>query len=180
MKFRFERILDEYTIMTIENEDEKTYFVILNGQTEEISEEVYRDFIRYDSRERKRIERSKRCLTGKNIRCKENCEFCEFYRIGKGPRLNESLDKLMEEYDYDPDSDYSLEDEVLGTDISEYVEELVCTLSVEEKRIVRMIVDEEKAAIVAQEMGITTAAVSLRKRELIKKLKKNKKVLRFA
>lgn len=174
MKIYFDRILDEYTIMTIENEEEKSHFVILNGQTEEISEEVYIDFIRYDSRERKRIERSKHCLTGKNIRCKGNCDNCEFYRIGKGPiGINESLDKLMEEYEFEVCSEYSLEEEITVKEMRTALKDTLESLSESEKRIIRMIVTEESAKEVAKELKIASATLTYRKQCLIEKIKKN-------
>ena len=101
----------------MENEN-KTRTLKVRGQEVEVSEEVYRAYIRPIRAEQRRKRREWKCRklseTGKYyVRCKERCENCPYYLAGNSALGNiTSLDKLadseveIEDKDSDFETDY--------------------------------------------------------------------------
>jgi len=73
------------------NEEGKKYFLTIKGEKVEVSEEVYRAYIRPMRREQRQKRREWKCKIisgsgGHYVRCKKHCEDCPYYNSGKNAK----------------------------------------------------------------------------------------------
>ena len=81
----------------------KKYIIKVRGEEVEVSEEVYRAYIRPIRAEQRRKRREWKCNRiskngGHYIRCKDSCESCPYYQSGNNALGNKlSLDRMSED-----------------------------------------------------------------------------------
>ena len=85
----------------METKEQKQFYVTVNGQKVEVSEEVYRAYVRPIRAQQRAKRRNWRCIVLAEkyglVRCKEDCNQCPYALQGNVPTGNEtSLDKLCE------------------------------------------------------------------------------------
>lgn len=170
----------------MENKD-KRFTLKIRGQEIEVSEEVYRAYIRPVQAEQRRKRRVWKCRLvsdeGKNgkrhyVRCQDRCETCPYYLSGGNTLGNTfSLDKLidggaeMRALAVDTESDY-IEQETLREEYAR-LREAIRQLRPRQREMIRMIyfggVSQEDAA---NKLGIAQASVSITLNRAIENLKK--------
>lgn len=143
----------------------------IRGQVVEVSEEVYRAYIRPIRAEQRRKRREWKCQKlsetgGHYVRCKDRCENCPYYLAGNSTLGNvTSLDKfvdcevVIEDKQSDMEANY-IEQE---TQKEEYgkIHVAIATLTPRQQEIVRLIYFEGKSQEeVAQILGIDFTSVS--------------------
>lgn len=73
----------------METKEQKQYYVIVNGQKVEVTEEVYRAYVRPVRAQQRTEKRNKRCkVKGERfglVRCNGDCSKCEYAKSGKVP-----------------------------------------------------------------------------------------------
>lgn len=85
----------------METKEQKQFYVTVNGQKVEVSEEVYRAYVRPIRAQQRAKRRNWRCIVLAEkyglVRCKEDCNQCPYALQGNIPTGNEtSLDTLYE------------------------------------------------------------------------------------
>ena len=85
----------------METKEQKQFYVTVNGQKVEVSEEVYRAYVRPIRAQQRAKRRNWRCIVLAEkyglVRCKEDCNQCPYALQGNVPTGNEtSLDTLCE------------------------------------------------------------------------------------
>lgn len=165
----------------MENQD-KTRTLKIRGQEVEVSEEVYRAYIRPIRAEQRRKRREWKCMKlsetgGYYVRCKDRCENCPYYLAGNNAMGNKlSLDRMsdegvdLEDKSADVESAY-IENE---TQAEEYtnLHTAIATLTQKQQEIVRMIYFEGKTQEeVAGILGVTHQAISNLNQKILKKIK---------
>ncbi len=166
----------------MENEN-KTRTLKVRGQDVEVSEEVYRAYIRPIRAEQRRKRREWKCMKlsetgGYYVRFKERCENCPYYLAGNSPFGNvTSLDKLenseieIEDRDSDLETNY-IEQETMKKEYAN-LHAAIAMLSPRQQEIVQMIYFEGKMQEeVADIKGISQATVSVTLSRATKNLKK--------
>ncbi|MBS3986295.1 MAG: sigma-70 family RNA polymerase sigma factor [Selenomonadales bacterium] len=150
---------------------ENQRFIKIDGEQIPVTEEVYRAYKRPAWAERKRQERSKRCVisNGKDgtKRCTDDCSKCDKQRTGSVLSLNKFID-----------DGYEITDPV---DLAEFVadklllEQLVAALDElepdERSLIDALFYKERTERDYAAEIGISHQAVGKRKHKVIEKLR---------
>lgn len=136
----------------MENKDKK-YMLKVRGQEVEVSEEVYRAYIRPIRAEQRRKRREWKCRKvkgGHYVRCTDKCENCPYYLAGNSALGNvTSLDKLadceveIEDKDSDLESGY-IERETQAEEYSA-LHKAIATLTPRQQEMVRMIYFEGKS-----------------------------------
>ena len=154
----------------------------IRGQIVEVSEEVYRAYIRPIRAEQRRKRREWKCQKlsetgGHYVRCKDRCENCPYYLAGNSALGNvTSLDKLVdceveiEDKRSDVEANY-IEQETQKEEY-EKLHAAIATLTPREQEVVRMIYFEEKTVEdVAAFYGVTHQAISKLKKKIFEKIK---------
>lgn len=150
---------------------ENQRFIKIDGEQIPVTEEVYRAYKRPAWAERKRQERSKRCVisNGKDgtKRCTDDCSKCDKQRTGSVLSLNKFID-----------DGYEITDPV---DLAEFVadklllEQLVSALDElgpDERSLINALFYKERTERdYAAEIGISNQAVGKRKHKVIEKLR---------
>lgn len=161
----------------MENNKDKNYYLMIQGQRVEVSEEVYREYKRPDRAERKRKQRMWRCLIPRDKasksflkRCMKDCSNCPYGRQAKNSVV--SLDTLRdsgyEEVDIkqDPESNYIAKEE------NQELYEALSKLSSREKELVRLTYYEDKTQEeIAAIFGVSHQAISKAIQSIKEKLK---------
>lgn len=167
----------------------KTRTLKIRGQEVEVSEEVYRAYIRPIRAEQRRKRREWKCRKlsetgGYYVRCKERCESCPYYLAGNSALGNvTSLDKLVdceveiEDRQSDVEANY-IEQETIKEEYAN-LHAAIATLMPRQQEIVRLIYFEGKTQEeVRLHLGIAkstmTEAVQRIHNALRKFLEKNK------
>ena len=150
----------------------------IRGQIVEVSEEVYRAYIRPIRAEQRRKRREWKCQKlsetgGHYVRCKDRCENCPYYLAGNSALGNvTSLDKLadceveIEDKRSDVEANY-IEQETQKEEY-EKLHAAIATLTPRQQEMVRLIYFEDKTQEeVAQIFGIDSSSV----RHALKRIK---------
>lgn len=154
----------------MENND-KIHTLKIRGQEVEMSEEVYRAYIRPIRAEQRRKRREWRCRVlsksgGYYVRCNQKCETCPYYLAGNSALGNvTSLDSLV-------DCEVEIEDKQSDIETN-YIEKetkqeeyanlyaAIATLTPRQQKMVRMIYFEGKSQEEVREMfGVSKSAIS--------------------
>lgn len=152
----------------METKEQQRYYLIVKGQKVEVSEEVYRAYVRPISAEKRKNLRNSRCLVkGERfglVRCKEDCQKCPFYCAGNklmGGIL--SLDSLVDA-GYEQSSDVDLEDDVISDEEHNArlgtLHEAIAQLNERQKYLIEEIYFKERTCEdIAAELGVDGSAV---------------------
>lgn len=146
---------------------EHFYYIELNGQKIEVTEEVYRAYKRPAWAEGKRREREKRCFDEKGCRCLKDCSACPRQRTGTVL----SLEGLFEDHGYqiaDPvDIEELITDQLLLEELFAALEEL----DPDNRRIMELFSRGQSEREIAADIGLSQKAVNKRKAKLLKELR---------
>lgn len=141
--------------------------VMVDGQAVEVTEEVYRAYYRPIWAENKRVERSNRCLVcskrGKGVRCKGNCDLCEFgERIGGVASI-----------EYCEDSGYEFENEAqspeqIVEEIELFVElrRIIAEMDEDNQKLIEMFADGKSERDISKVLGLSQKAINKRKHKI--------------
>lgn len=154
----------------MENNDKKFYLTI-QGQKVEVSEDVYRAYVQPIRREQRRRRRDWRCpklseTGGFFVRCKDKCEECPYYLAGNSPLGNvTSLDKLVDCEIEIEDNQSDLEANYIEHEIQkeEYAKlhTAIAALKPKYQKIIQMVYfDGKSQEEIAEHLGVKKQAIS--------------------
>ena len=150
--------------------NEKKYIIKIKGKEVEVSEEVYRAYIRPIRAEQRRKRREWKCNRiskngGHYIRCKDSCESCPYYQSGNNALGNKlSLDRMSEDGVDLEDSNQDVEtkyiEEETQKEEKEKLYEAISKLTARQQEFVRLIFFEGKTQEeVRKEYGIAKSSM---------------------
>jgi RNA polymerase sigma factor (sigma-70 family) len=163
-------------------EENKEFYVMVNGQRIVVTEEVYRAYVRPIRAEQKRMRRNWRCRVGKAngkgyVRCTKDCSECEYARLGNVPNGNVlSLERLSEVgFDITDESMYIESDIIRKERVSEQkilVRKALERLTDRQREVIIAVFFEEiSQKEIAEKWGVTHQAVARVYSQACKKLK---------
>lgn len=165
----------------METKGQKKFYVTVNRQKVEVSEEVYRAYVRPVRAQQRTEKRNRRCkVKGARlglVRCKGNCSECEYAKSGKTfGGAEQSLDALTES-GFELPSESDIEEDLLAEEErNEQMEKLrsaIASLSERQRFILQEVYfhnqTQEKVAI---QLQISQQAVSMTLKKAIANLKK--------
>lgn len=147
----------------------------VNGQAVEVTEEVYKEYMRPEWREEQRQYRAWRCRDGKGVRCQKRCEECEYYRMGNKTNGSDlSIEQLQEEEGSifeiaDPTA--NVEESVARRILREAFQKARTTLSDREQEVLDMLLDLCSERDIANRLGVSNSRAHVIKEKLFKKLR---------
>ena len=162
--------------------ENKKFYVTIKGKRIEVTEEVYRAYVRPVRKEQRQKRRERRCKipgpTGNLIRCQKKCEECPYAKAGnlpKGTML--SLEAAEEEGMEIADKNTDIEAEVIETEtMAEEIDALykaISKLTPRQQKIVKMYYFEGKTQEeIGRYYGITQQAVRNALGKILAHLKK--------
>ena len=161
--------------------ENKKFYVTIKGEKIEVTEEVYRAYVRPIRNEQRQKRRDWKCRVvgpkGNLIRCPNKCEECPYAKAGKPPKGNNlSLDELKECGVEIIDEAINLEEQVIQEEkIAEEtvrVHNAIKRLEVRDQQIVRMFYFENlNKEQIAQKLGVSHQAISKRMKKIHEILK---------
>lgn len=133
--------------------EEKKYYVTIKGKKVEVTEDVYRAYVRPIRAEQRRKRRERKCRIrgnkGKLIRCQNDCKTCEYALAGKNVTSNMlSLDGIkaagieIEDRDLDIEGMFIEKENKLALILK--MKEAILKLTPRQQQIVKMIFFEGK------------------------------------
>lgn len=154
---------------------EKKRQLYVNGKLIDVSEEVYRAYMRDEWREAQREYRSKKCRKADGTVCRKDCKTCPHYLEGNGllgAKL--SLDAFVTE-DGSPvefaDKRVDVELEVARNILKEALEKAKMSLTDRERLILEYFMDERSDAEIGEALHITKSGAREARYKLFAKLK---------
>ena len=163
--------------------NEKKYIIKVRGEEVEVSDEVYRAYVRPIRAEQRRKRREWKCNRisengGHYVRCKDSCETCPYYQSGNNALGNKlSLDKMAEDGIDLEDAEQDVVNLYIEKETQKEEKEKLYTaissLTVKQQIVIKKIYFEgKKQEEVAKELNTTQPTVSKNLDRAIKKLKK--------
>lgn len=98
-------------------EQNRKFVIRIQGKEIEVSEEVFRAYVRPIAAERRRARKDRKCRLlsetgGYYVRCKKHCENCEYYLSGKNTTAKPlSIERMEENGVYIEDKNQNIENE---------------------------------------------------------------------
>lgn len=155
--------------------EKKSKRLYVNGQWVDVSEDVYRAYMRDEWREAQREYRSKKCRNADGTVCRKDCKTCPHYLEGSallGATL--SLDAFTTE-DGAPvefeDKRVDVELEVAQNILKEALEKAKTSLTDRERLILEYFMDERSDAEIGEALHITKSGAREARYKLFNKLK---------
>lgn len=153
----------------MEGKEQKQFYLMVNGQKVEVSEEVYRAYVRPVRAQQRADRRNWRCIvTGEKyglVRCKADCNECPYAQQGNAPTGNETSLDVLYESGFDASAAFDMEADLI--DCEERVEQAarvqkaIGQLNERQQYIVQAIYFDGKSKTeVAQELGLKKSALS--------------------
>ena len=163
-------------------QENKKYYLTIGNETIEVSEEVYRAYMRPIKAEHQRKRRQWKCRVlsengGHYCRCNNRCESCAYYLAGNNALGNNlSLDKMVENGVYIEDRAQDLENRYIEkeTESEEYQKlyEAIKKLTEKERSLLKLLFYKHKSTVeISAILGVSQQAISKAKMKIIKKLK---------
>lgn len=154
---------------------EKKRQLKVNGHLIDVSEEVYRAYMRDEWREAQREYRSKQCRNAKGVVCRKDCKTCPHYLSGNGLLgATLSLDAFTTE-DGAPieiaDERADVELEVARNILKEAFEKAKLSLTDRERLILEYFMDERSDAEIGAALHISKSGAREARYKLFAKLK---------
>ena len=101
----------------METKEQKQFYVIVNGQRVEVTEEVYRAYVRPVRAQQRAERRNWRCVLKAEkyglVRCKKDCNKCPYAMHGNIPTGNETSLETLRESGYDAPSLLDMESDLV-------------------------------------------------------------------
>ncbi len=160
--------------------ENKRFHLTIKGQKVEVSEEVYRAYIRPVRLEQQRQKRAWRCQVkgakGNLVRCQQDCDKCTYAMVGNNSRGNVLSLDLFEEEGAELEIENSKTDILQNYIAEEEIKDLhiaIAQLTPRQQQLVKMIYfDEKSQEEVANLLGISQSTISLTLKKAIENLKK--------
>ena len=165
----------------METKEQKQYYVIVNGQKVEVTEEVYRAYVRPVRAQQRTEKRNKRCkVKGERfglVRCTGDCSKCEYAKSGKALGGAEQSLEVLAESGFELPSESDMETELIikeeREERSAAVNAAVEQLSERQRYVVKAIFFESATqAQIAARLEVKQATVSTTLNRALKNLKK--------
>lgn len=165
----------------METKEQKQYYVIVNGQKVEVTEEVYRAYVRPVRAQQRTEKRNKRCkIKGERfglVRCTGDCSKCEYAKSGKPLGGAEQSLEALAESGFELPSESDMETELIikeeREERSAAVNAAVEQLSERQRYVVKAVFFESATqAQIAARLGVKQATVSTTLNRALKNLKK--------
>ena len=140
-------------------------YIEIDGQQIQVTEEVYRAYMRPAWTEHKRKEREKRCRDGKGNRCTGDCSKCDKQRTGSVL----SLDGFTEDgYEVADTVDIAeiVADSLLLKELYDALEEL----DPDNRRIIELFSNGKSEREIATDIGLSQKAINKRKTKVFSQL----------
>lgn len=163
-------------------QETKRFYLTIKGKKVEVSEEVYRAYVRPVRAEQRQKRRKWKCkVTGKKgnlVRCQEDCSKCKYALAGNNARGNVlSLDTFKDEGVEILDRDFDLETTYIEneerTSTQEQLHKAILQLTPRQQEMVRMIFFEGKTQEeVRAHYGIAKSSMSEAMQRIFDSLKK--------
>ncbi len=148
----------------------ETKYITIKGQKVEVTEEVYRAYVRPIRKERRKKSREWRCgVKGKNgklVRCMKDCSECEYAKAGGKPTGGVlSLDTLLENGGDVPEVIDTQENLLMKTKAGiislEQIHKAVEQLSDKKRQVVEMVYFQNKTQVeTAEILGVNQSSIS--------------------
>ena len=153
---------------------EKKRQLKVNGQLIDVSEEVYRAYMRDEWREAQREYRSKKCRNAKGVVCRKDCKTCPHYLAGNGLLgATLSLDAFTTE-DGAPieiaDERADVELEVARNILHEAFEKAKTQLGDRDKLLLDLVMAERSDAVIGDVLHIWTSGARVARYKLFARL----------
>ena len=163
--------------------ENKKFYVTIKGKQIEVTEEVYRAYVRPIRKEQRQKRRDWKCKIvgskGNLIRCPNKCEECPYARSGKTPKGNNlSLDEFRECGVEIVDASIDLEQRVIEEETKneklKALSEALAKLTSRQQEMVKMIYfDGKSQEDLAKYYGVGKQAISNAMKRIYATLKKN-------
>ncbi len=160
----------------MENKD-KRFYLKVQGKEVEVSEEVYRAYIRPIRAEQRRKRREWKCQVkgkkGNLVRCKKDCRECQYALSGHNALGNKlSLDRMKDEGVDIEDRQQDVEQNYIDEEEKRELYAAIATLTPQQKRLVKLIYfDGKTQEEVAALFGVSHQAISKAIKKIVEKLK---------
>ena len=165
----------------METKEQKQYYVTVNGQKVEVTEEVYRAYVRPVRAQQRTEKRNKRCkVKGERfglVRCTGDCSKCEYAKSGKAlGGAEQSLEELAES-GFELPSESDMEADLLTVEEreerAEKLRSAIARLSERQRFILQEVFFRNQTQKeVASQLKISQQAVSKTLKNAIQNLKK--------
>lgn len=148
----------------MENEN-KRFYLTIKGQEVEVSEEIYRAYVRPVRTEQRRKRREWKCqIKGKNgklVRCTKDCKECPYSLSGRNALGNKlSLDWMKEDGVGIEDRRQDVEQNYMDEEEKEELYAAIAQLTPRQKELVEMIYfNDMSQEEVAKKLGVGSSAV---------------------
>lgn len=151
------------------------WLIFIGCKEIEVSEEIYKAYMRDEWRENKRRYRSWRCRDSKGMRCKERCDECPYYSLGNDPIGSDlSIEQMMNDdgrsFDI-PDLTVDIEAAVLQRILHDDLVKARETLSEREKLVFDMVFEGRSERDIAIYLNVSPSRAHVIKNNLLKKLR---------
>ena len=165
--------------------EEKKYYVTIKGEKVEVTEEVYRAYVRPIRAEQRRKRREWKCRIrgpkGNLIRCPHDCKTCEYALAGKNATGNMlSLDGIKSAGIEIEDRDLNIEEMFIEREeralMQNRLHMAISMLNDRQQQMVKMVYFENLSQEeVAKRMGVNKQAISNAMQRIYASIKKNLK-----
>ena len=163
--------------------EEKKYYVTIKGERVEVTEEVYRAYVRPIRAEQRRKRREWKCRIrgpkGNLIRCPHDCKTCEYALAGKNATGNMlSLDGIKSAGIEIEDRDLNIEEMFIEREeralMQNRLHMAISMLNDRQQQMVKMVYFENLSQEeVAKRMGVNKQAISNAMQRIYASIKKN-------
>lgn len=161
---------------------DKRFYLTIKGQQVEVSEEVYRAYVRPIRAEQRRKRREWKCqITGKKgklVRCQKDCRECPYAQSGNNALGNKlSLDRMKDDGVEIEDRRLDVEQNYIDEEEKRELYSAIAKLTPRQKELVRLFYfDGMTQEEIAKKLGVAQATVSVTLERAIENLKKTLKI----
>ena len=152
--------------------ENKKFYVTIKGKQIEVTEEVYREYVRPIRNEQRQKRRDWKCKIvgpkGNLIRCTNKCEECPYAQAGKTPKGNNlSLDEFKECGIEITDTSIDIEQKVIDDERNredlQALKSAIGQLSKRDQKIIQLFYFQDwTKEKISQELGVSHQAISKR------------------
>lgn len=145
---------------------QKRFYLMIAGTKVDVTEDVYRAYVRPVRNEQRNAERRSRCAGEGGNRCTEDCSKCSHFRSGTPYSLEQSLEEGVDVRDPGP----LVEDIVEQKLLYEALHNAIDALPEKERKAARMYADEKTVTEIGAALHMTQQGASKLLQRVWKKL----------
>lgn len=146
--------------------EQKKYYLTIAGTKAEVSEDIYRAYVRPVRNAQRSEERRSRCIGAGGNRCNGDCSACRYFRSGKPYSLEQTLEEGVDVKDPGPLVEDIVEQKILYEALHSAIDEL----PPKEKKAALMYADDETVTAIGAALGMTQQGASKLLQRVWKKL----------